>query len=292
MYSNKLYTPLRYPGGKAKFAPFITKILQLNNLVGGHYFEPYAGGAGIALELLYDNTVSHVHINDFDPAIFDFWETVTKYPNELLRLIHDTPVDMDQWHHWRSIMRGEIEADQISRGFATLFMNRTNRSGILKAGVIGGLSQSGDYKLDARFKKSVLAERIIRIAKNTNKISVYNEDALSILKRSKDFLPTKSLIYLDPPYYVKGQGLYRNFYSHSDHVNIATYLKKPRFNRPWVVSYDNVEEIRNMYEPAPFLTYGLNYTAQERYTGSEIMFFSSNLDIPDEVIAKPSLKTA
>ncbi len=280
MFSNRLYTPLRYPGGKARFAPFMTSLMQANGLSGGHYLEPYAGGAGVALDLLFHGVASHIHINDFDPAIFDFWSSVTKCPEEILRLLADTPVSMDQWHYWRSVMRGEIQVDQAERGFATLFMNRTNRSGVLKGGVIGGLAQAGAYKLDARLKKEVIAKRIEKIALHAASISVYNEDALSLLQRSQSFLPAQSLVYLDPPYYVKGQGLYRNFYDHEDHLNIATHLQSSKCGFPWVVSYDNVEEIGAMYVLSKSLSYGLNYTAQVRYVGSEVMFFSKKLRVP------------
>lgn len=284
MNSNKLYTPLRYPGGKAKFAPFISKTMEINGLTGGHYLEPYAGGAGVALDLLFQGHASHIHINDFDTALYDFWISVTQHPDALLRLLSDTPVTMEQWYHWRSVLRREISVGQVERGFATLFMNRTNRSGILKAGVIGGLKQAGDYKLDARFKKDVLIARIEKIATHADSISVYNEDALALLTRCHQLLPTNSLVYLDPPYYMKGQGLYRNFYGHEDHQKIASLLQDGKFARPWVVSYDNVDEIQAMYKFSRSFAYGLNYTAQKRYIGSEIMFFSSELGVPEEDI--------
>lgn len=280
MNSNKLYTPLRYPGGKARFAPFIAQIMETNDLSGGHYLEPYAGGAGVALELLFHKVCSHAHINDLDPAVYDFWVSVTNYPEQILKLLHDTPIDMEQWHYWRSVMRGEITVGQSERGFATLFMNRTNRSGILKGGVIGGKEQSGIYKLDARYKKDVLAARIKKIADHAAHISVYHEDALSLLSRCKEILPLKSLIYLDPPYYVKGQGLYRNFYEHEDHEKIAKLLQGSRFTRPWIVSYDNVTEIQQMYALSKTMSYDLNYSAQTQYVGSEIMLFSRRLSVP------------
>lgn len=284
MYSNKLYTPLRYPGGKAKFAPFIASTMVTNGLDGGHYLEPYAGGAAVALELLFHNVASHVHINDYDPAVYDFWISVTQTPEAVLKLVRDTPITIEQWHYWRDVLRGKIQVDQPERGFATLFMNRTNRSGILKAGVIGGLQQTGEYKLDARFKKDVLTKRIEKIAASAKYITVYNDDALTLLSRCKAILPKNSLIYLDPPYYVKGQGLYRNFYDHKDHEEIAAVLQHKQFGRPWVVSYDNVDQIKQMYRLSRCLTYGLNYTAQKRYVGSEIMFFSGDLQAPEESI--------
>lgn len=284
MYSNKLYSPLRYPGGKAPFAPFIAEVMRQNDLLGGHYLEPYAGGAGVALELLFQGHASHVHINDADPAVYAFWISVTKHSRALLNLLESTPITIEEWFKWRSILRGESKASMVEKGFATLFMNRTNRSGILKAGVIGGKSQDGNYKLDARFKKDVVAARIKEIAKHSTSISVYCEDSLSLLGRCSDFLPKKSLIYLDPPYYVKGKGLYRNYYEHDDHVAIAKKLQQKSFKLPWVVSYDNVEEICAMYQLSRSLSYGLNYTAQRRYVGNEIMFFSQGIVVPDESI--------
>lgn len=280
MFSNRLYSPLRYPGGKAPFAPFIAKVMEINGVVGGHYLEPYAGGAGVALDLLFQGHASHIHINDADPAVYAFWVSVTKHSAELLELLASTPITIDEWFKWRSVLREDCTASLVEKGFATLFMNRTNRSGILKAGVIGGKSQEGAYKLDARFKKDVISARILAIAERAKDITVYSEDSLALLKRCKAFLPEESLIYLDPPYYVKGKGLYRNYYEHDDHVAIAKTIQAKSFKRHWVVSYDNAQEIRAMYEFSNLLTYDLNYTAQRRYVGNEVMFFSQDLVVP------------
>lgn len=284
MYSNKLYSPLRYPGGKAPFAPFIAKMMEKNGLIGGHYLEPYAGGAGVALGLLFEGQASHIHINDVDPAIYAFWMSVTKHSEDLLALLESTPITMEEWFRWRLVLREESKSTMVEKGFATLFLNRTNRSGILKAGVIGGKNQNGDYKLDARFKKDVLAARIEAVAKHARNISVYCEDSLQLLERCDEFLPKQSLIYLDPPYYVKGKGLYRNYYEHDDHVAIAKKLQQKSFKWPWVVSYDNAEEICAMYQMSQSLSYGLNYTAQRRYVGNEVMFFGQRIVVPDESI--------
>lgn len=290
MYSNKLYTPLRYPGGKAPFAPFIAEVMKANSLSGGHYFEPYAGGAGVALELLFHGHASHVHINDVDPAIHCFWIAATKHADQLIDMVTSTPITMEEWFKWRSVLRNESCASIVERGFATLFINRTNRSGILKAGVIGGLKQDGNYKLDARFKKDVIVARLSKISAFAEQISVHSVDAFELLTRAHQILPKKALIYLDPPYYEKGRGLYRNFYEHADHVKISRLLQSSRFKHPWVVSYDNVEEISAMYEGSKALEYGLNYTAQKRYVGNEVMFFSEGLLIPSSKL--PELKSA
>jgi len=275
---------LRYPGGKAPFAPFIAKVMEVNDVAGGHYLEPYAGGAGVALELLFHGHASHIHVNDVDPAVYAFWVAVTKHSCELLSLLESTPITIDEWFKWRAVLREDCTASLVERGFATLFMNRTNRSGILKAGVIGGKNQEGKYKLDARFRKDMIAARIQDIAKYAKHISVYCEDSLHLLNRCSELLPTKALIYLDPPYYVKGKGLYRNYYEHNDHIAIANAIQEKKFKWPWVVSYDNTEEICRMYQWSRSFSYDLNYTAQRRYVGNEVMFFSRNLVVPDEGI--------
>lgn len=151
--------------------------------------------------------------------------------------------------------------------------------------MIGGKYQAGEYKLDARFKKDVLANRIRKIASYSEHITVHCEDSLVLLKGCSAWLPRKSLIYLDPPYYLKGKGLYRNFYEHADHLAVAQLLQSRRFKRSWVVSYDSVDEIRAMYDRSRELSYGLNYTAQRRYVGSEVMFFSENLELPESSCA-------
>ena len=280
MYSNKLYTPLRYPGGKARFASLITEVITANGLTAGHYLEPYAGGAGVALSLLIDGVVNHVHINDADPAIAVFWRVATQMTERLTDMVASEPITMDAWLHWRGVMLGNVSGSDLERGFATLFMNRTNRSGILKGGVIGGKQQAGGYKIDARFMRDELCSRLERIGHYSAGIHVYEEDAHKLLLRCHLFLPSKSLVYLDPPYYVKGAGLYRNYYKHDDHARIAKLLGSKRFRRPWVVSYDNAEEIKEMYAYAKPYAYGLNYTAQRRYTGSEVMFFSERIRAP------------
>jgi len=281
---------LRYPGGKASFAKFISELMVKNGLSGGHYLEPYAGGAGVALDLLFSGKASHIHINDVDPAVHAFWTSVVKHTDELLELLECTPITLDEWFKWRSILREETTcADVVKKGFATLFMNRTNRSGILKAGVIGGKKQDGAYKLDARFKKDVISSRIQDIAKRAENISIYCEDSLSLLQRCHEFLPAEALIYLDPPYYVKGRGLYRNYYQHQDHMNISNLIQSGKFHWPWVVSYDNAEQIRGMYSASRSIDYSLHYTAQRKYMGSEVMFFSDGLIIPSALMPKPLL---
>jgi len=276
----KYTTPLRYPGGKSKLAPFIKLVMEENSLLDGHYVELFAGGAGIAFALLFSEYALHVHINDLNNSLYAFWYSVLEDTEELCRLVYDTPVTMKEWRHQRSIQAHPDDYSKLSLGFSTFFMNRTNRSGIITAGVIGGQTQKGKWKLDARYNKSDLIARIKRIASYKNRISLYNEDASYFIINTLPSLPRKALVYLDPPYYHKGQELYENHYQHDDHAELAK-LVSSKIKQSWLVSYDNVPEFSELYYKYPQIDYKLSYSAQERYKGSELLVFSSRLIIPD-----------
>ncbi|MEQ1598997.1 MAG: DNA adenine methylase [Methylotenera sp.] len=273
-------TPLRYPGGKGKLTPYLKLIFEQNNLRDGHYVEPYAGGAGVALNLLADGYASCIHLNDLNSAVFAFWHSVINQPEELCKNIRDIKVTMDEWYKQKAILNDPSNHGLIEVGFSTFFLNRTNRSGILLGGVIGGKNQEGKWKLDARFNKSSLINRIEKIAALRNRIRLYNLDAAALIKTLLPTLPQNTLVYLDPPYYVKGQGLYENHYKHGDHMAIADLVQK-EIKQHWIVSYDHTSEIDEMYKSRAKITYGINYSAQNRYKGAEVMFFSENLILPE-----------
>lgn len=271
-------TPLRYPGGKGKFSRFVKQIFEANGLLDGHYVEPYAGGAGVALELLFQEYVSHIHINDIDSAVYSFWKAAVDHTADLCELILETPVTMDNWHKQRAVLTSMDEHSVLDVALATFFLNRTNRSGILKAGVIGGKAQAGKWKLDVRYNKEDLTKRIKMIGRYRDRIHVYNKDAVAFLDDLVPILPSKSLIYLDPPYYEKGSGLYRNFYNHEDHVRIAKKLES--VNLPWIVSYDDVQPIKEIYSNYRQDEYVLSYTAQDKRKGSEVMIYGPSIVQP------------
>lgn len=284
MSSRVFSTPLRYPGGKGKFSHFVKQIFESNNLLDGHYVEPYAGGAGVALELLFHEYASHIHINDLDKAVYSFWHAAVHLTDDLCQSIENIEVTIDNWHQQRLVLADVDKHSVLEIALATFFLNRTNRSGILKAGVIGGLSQSGKWTLDVRFNKSDLIRRIELIGRFRDRINVYNLDAVDMLNSVIPTLPLNTLIYLDPPYYVKGSGLYRNFYNHEDHVQIAKTLES--VNHPWIVSYDDNAEIKEIYKKYRQDNYFLSYTAQDKKQGSEVMIYGPDINIPKFEILK------
>lgn len=280
------YSPLRYPGGKRKLSTYIKSIIERNDLSSCIYVEPYAGGASVALALLFDGYAERVIINDFDISIYAFWYSILNNTEEFIRLINDTPITIIEWRKQKSIQNTKSETDLLSLGFSTFYLNRTNRSGIIKAGVIGGIEQKGDYKIDARFNKIDLINRISKIALRKNEIQLFNLDAVKLIKKISKKDADDYLIYFDPPYYIKGKELYVNHYNHKDHVNVAAQIKKME-NFNWIVSYDDNIEIRKLYKEFKKFSYTLNYSTAQAKKGTEILILNNHLIVPKK--NKPKL---
>lgn len=277
------YSPLRYPGGKNKLAAFIANLCLENN-IKGHYVEPYSGGASVALFLLLEGYVDCITINDKDRSLYAFWYAVLNHTEEFCTMIVDTPITMEVWHKQKQVQVNKENATLLELGFSTFFLNRTNRSGIISAGVIGGIEQNGNYLMDCRFNKSDLIKRIQLIGSRKKDIRLLQEDAIDLINLVEEETRTRrnknTLFYFDPPYYDKGSTLYMNHYLHSDHEAVSDSVKAIR-NIHWIVSYDNAEEIRALYEGCRKNEFTFTHTAYESRVGKEIMFFSNSLTLPN-----------
>lgn len=286
--TRRFHSPLRYPGGKGKVANFIKLLILENDLLGGEYVEPYAGGAGVALGLLFEGYVDQIHINDLDPAVHAFWKAAIDHTDDLCRLVRDTSVTVEEWQRQRDV-QADDEAGGVELAFSTLFMNRTNRSGIIRGGgIIGGRQQNGPFKIDARYDVEDLVRRIEKVGRFRSRITLTNEDALDLLRPWCLPGAPDGLIYLDPPYVRKGGGLYRNAYEVQDHIDVASLVDTLRV--PWIVSYDAHASILDLYSSKPSLRYSLSYSAGPRGQGSEVMFFREGLLVP-EVDSPASVQT-
>lgn len=280
---NKYVSPLRYPGGKLKVVDYVKRLFEVNDLCDGTYIEPYAGGASVALSLLFSEYVGKIRINDIDRSIYAFWYSVLNETDALCRLITDTPVNMDVWYEQREVQARKQEVDLLELGFSTFYLNRTNRSGILSGGVIGGKNQDGNFKIDARFNKDDLIDRIESIAEYADRIDLTSMDAVALIKSIRR--PSeKSLCYLDPPYYVKGRDLYLNYYNDDDHRAIAKVIKA--YRGKWIISYDAVPFIKDMYKNYRQNEFYLNYSAGNPARGKEIMVYSDGLIVPEVDIVR------
>lgn len=278
------YSPLRYPGGKSKIAPLIRLIIEKAGSSDITYIEPFAGGAGVALSLLIEGVVDQVVINDYDKAIYSFWRALKETPQELIDLIEHTPLTIDEWKHQKDIYSTQNKRYSVELGFAAFYLNRTNRSGILSAGPIGGYNQTGNYGMDARFNRDALIGRIQEIAKYKSQIVVYNKEIRSFISGVIPKYQANAFVYFDPPYFENGQRLYKNFFSPTDHTDIALSIING-VNCPWVITYDDVPELRGIYSNYVQRRYNLNYSAANKGKGSEIIIFKDSYLLPpsDEV---------
>lgn len=276
---SRYYTPLRYPGGKQKLFSFINEIISTNNIGGIEYVEPYAGGAGIAIELLVRGVVSRIHLNDISKPVYAIWHTIITEPEWLCKKISIASLTVDEWLKQREVLKNFDNHSLEDLGFATLYLNRCNHSGILTGGIIGGLNQNGIWKLDARFSRKEIIDRIETIANVRSKISVTNFDAEVLIDKFNTDFSNKYFFYFDPPYLKKADRLYLNYYNFSDHARIADKIQSI-FNSYWVVSYDNHDYISQLYNDKKKFVYDLQYNAQKAYQGKELFIFSDNLSVP------------
>jgi DNA adenine methylase len=275
-------SPLRYPGGKASLSRFLMDVIDLNNLRGYVYFEPYAGGAGAALTLLRDGVVSRILINDADKRIFAFWQSVLNENERFVSKVLSIPITIEEWYKQREICVTPESHSLFDVGFAAFYMNRCNRSGVLTgAGPIGGYQQDGRWKLGVRFSRESLAERLLTLARVKNAIKVTNLDAIQFLIA---YLPSgrqraKTFVYLDPPYVSNGQRLYLNAYHQSDHANVARYLDRQSI-LPWIMSYDDTEIIRGLYSRHQISFLPIHYSLQEKRSTKELVIAPHRVSMP------------
>jgi DNA adenine methylase len=276
------HSPLRYPGGKSSIAWTVREIINASELQLCTYAEPFAGGCGLALKLLFDGVVAGIHVNDLDPAVWSFWKAALDHTDALCERIETVPVTIDEWHSQRERFAQGIGNDLVELGFSAFFLNRTNRSGIIKGGgVIGGVDQAGNYKIDCRFNRQELVRRVRRISLYRSQIKLTNLDAIDFIDHFEDVAGGHSMLCIDPPYYNMGSSLYTNYYKKSDHALLAERVL--RVKMPWIMTYDNAAQIRSLYQACPAYRFGINYSAQRKRLGTELLIHSKQIVLPKHV---------
>ena len=277
----KNLSPLRYTGGKSKLSDLMELLIVNTGHIGGTYIEPFAGGAGIALRLLDKKVVNQIVINDYDKGIYSFWKAILTENKRFIQKIYDTPVTVNEWEKQREIMLNKNKKYSFELGFATFFLNRTNRSGIIKGGIIGGKEQNGIWKIDARYNKNDLIKRIEKIYEYKSKIHIYNKDVNSLITRYIPLYGNNSFVYFDPPYFGKGRELYLNFFNYNDHIRIEEYIRN-YVDCDWVITYDDVPEIADIYQNYCMRKFDLSYSVGKKRKASEYIIFKKDIMIPSK----------
>lgn len=257
---------------------------------GGTYIEPFAGGAGIAVELLLKNVVNRIVINDYDKGVWSFWKAILTETDRFVEQVRTVPLTINEWYRQHEICVNQNDKYSFELGFATFYMNRTNRSGIIKGGVIGGLKQAGHWTMDVRFNREELINRIQNIASRKKDIKLYNKDISSFITNYVPLYEDNAFIYFDPPYYKKGKQLYMNYFSHEDHVRIESAIRQ-HINCDWIITYDDVKEIEEIYKDYQLYLYDLNYSVSAKCKASELMVFRNEILPPtDEMLIHAKVK--
>jgi DNA adenine methylase len=267
----KSLSPLRYPGGKSKIYEKVRTLIETYELDNRIYVEPFAGGFGIGIGLLCDNIVEGAILNDYDAHIYHFWHSVLNDTENLIRLIHDTPITIDERERQKQTYNDIDNASVLQDGFATLFLNRVNFSGVIKGGAIGGSSQSGTYKVDCRFNKEEIVKKIETIAQLRNRIGLFNCDASELITIHLQDILDDAFFNIDPPYVVKGSRLYTNYFEEADHRDLARIITEHLVDIPWIMTYDACDLIREIYNGYHMLEYSINHNAGGTVQGKELV---------------------
>lgn len=269
------YTPIRYPGGKTKIYPLMKAIIDGNGLSERAYCEAFAGGAGLAMKLLLKGDVPFVIINDYDRAVWCMWNAVVNHSEELCDFIDDSQVTIDEWLVHRDTYKSQDGVDDIALGKAAFFLNRTNVSGILDGGVIGGIDQKGNYPIDARFSKDGLKKKVRAVAEKRGNIELYMLDVEEFVREVLGPRSEDVFCYFDPPYVQKGPGLYHSSFDVKKHCALAKAIMECRF--PWVVTYDDDTLIDELYGKNVIDHIALAYSAHSAGKGVEKLILADNL---------------
>ena len=275
---SNIFTPFRYPGGKSKIAPMVRKTIKVNNIKNVIFCEPFAGWAGVAIDLLMNSFVDEIILNDFDIAIYSVWHSILYDTERLLSAIENVTIDINERKKQKDIYTSLKDLSEYSfeLAFATFFLNRTNVSGVITGGPIGGIDQKGKYKLDCRFNKKALMDKISAIASKRDKISLYHMDASELISSVLTKMdPSRLFVMFDPPYYKQGASLYKNAFQKEDHVMLShSILMMDSFF--WILTYDDEPIIREIYSDFPQETFELQYSVRNKRVETELLIYGPN----------------
>jgi len=252
-------SPLRYPGSKKRLVLYLYEIIKYNKLNPNVLVEPFVGGGNIALHFLLNGIVNKIIIADKDKLIYSFWEVLFSNPDYLIDFIKRVKIDLDTFYKYKEIARNSEYCEKERLAEACIYLNRTSFSGIMtdRVGPLGGKNQQSQYKIDCRFNKEGLIEKIKYISAFRRSVIVLSSDWRDTIQYGQDWAINKKRLnrlffYFDPPFFHKANDLYRCYFNKEEHKRF--YKEIIRLNYDWVLSYDNATEIRELYSNEKYIT--------------------------------------
>jgi DNA adenine methylase len=253
----KTLSPLRYPGGKAKF---LKKIIPKIYTPYDEFREPFVGGGSVFLTALKEiNPMAKYRINDLNYSVFCFWKELKENGDELIDKIEQIrKVSLDGRLLYNQFKPKDISRSCFDEAVRFFVLNRITFSGITDC---GGFSEESFQK---RFTNSSI-NRLRILPKLLKNVIIENEDYESLI-----FEPGKSVfIFLDPPYFSASKsklyGKNGDLHLFFDHNRFAQNMKKCRHH--WLITYDDCLEIRQLFSFANIYIhkwqaqYGMNNVA-------------------------------
>jgi len=235
-------TLLRYPGGKSR-NPIRSIIVNhiIERFEGGVFGELFFGGGGITISLLKKGVLTDLVICEKDAGLSKLWWSVIHGPSHLLKRIKEFEPSVDSFFDAKDkLLRG------VGTGFDALVANRLSHCGRgVMAGPQGGNNQTGKHKIGCRWKSSQLDSTVRGLNElfGTVNVRICNTSYLDC--GGCDYL------YMDPPYWEVGSGLYQHSFKPLDHSLLLAYLHgQPR----WLLSYNNHPTIHAIYEGFEMMT--------------------------------------
>jgi DNA adenine methylase len=245
----------RYPGGKSRIAHQIVK--EMGNIQ--EYREPFFGGGSIGLEVLESLPLgADVWVNDKYPPLASLWKMIIEDPYPLMDRISEYVPTVDDFFRIKQIFLGMPEIlSEEERAMMCLVLHQISFSGLgVKAGgPIGGKTQKGTYKVDCRWSPRTLNAKILKAHRLFQRANV-TCTAVDYVRLLEDATP-QTTVYLDPPYYVRGNDLYQEPFSVQDHEELAVILRG--LDCKWFISYDDCPEIRDLYSWAKIIEFKRQY---------------------------------
>jgi len=252
-------SPLRYPGSKKRLVLYLCEIIKYNKLNPDVLIEPFAGGGNIALHFLLNQIVNKAIIADKDKLIYSFWNVLFSNPDYLIDFIKKVKVNLNNFYRYKEMARNFENYEEEKLAEACIYLNRTSFSGIMTdiVGPLGGKNQQSQYKIDCRFNKKTLIEKMKYISSLSRNVIVLSFDWKDTIKYAQDWVRNKKRLdrlffYFDPPFFNKANDLYRCYFNKEEHKQL--YEEIICLNYDWVLSYDNAPEIRRLYSNDKYIT--------------------------------------